>query len=226
MEDRRQEIDRRRHELAQRRKEQDARRKALDDRKHLYEQEAQLEEEERLLYEEEERLLREHERLDHLEFGLDFDEHSDNPSVACGQSGSTDSRSARSGSSDRSLVNAVVIAIGLIVIICAAFSWFGPLQTAFAFAGVGCLVVAVWRAFNDNERSFESLRVFITGVAFFWIGAVLIGMAQAISGVRWIGFLGNGILIVSGIIVCIYGFAGAFADDRNGDAGDNEIPND
>ena len=198
MENRRQELERRRRDLAERRIEQDARRKALDDRKHLYQQEVQLEEEERL--------LQEHERLDHLELGLEYDENE-----AAG--------AEETEAPDSSAIHAVLVAIGAVVILFAALSWFSALGNIFGIAGFACLVVAIWKAFKDEDRSVENLKIFLGGIAFFWGGAILIALCGAISDMRFPGFLsflnflsvlGNGILIISGIAVCIFGLSSAF----------------
>ena len=214
MEDRREEIERRRRDLAERRREHDARRKALDERKQLYQQEVQLEEEERRLNEDEERLLREHERLDHLEFGLEYEE-----------SGS-DSDEDDVEAEDSLPVHAFLIAIGVVVILFAAFSWFDALANIFGIAGFICLAAAIWRAFMDEERSVERLKVFLGGIAFFWAGALLIMLCGAISSIYFSGFFdflnflglfGNGILIVAGLVVCITGFVGVFSQNRHGE---------
>ena len=198
MENRRQELERRRRDLAERRIEQDARRKALDERKHLYQQEVQLEEEERL--------LQEHERLDHLELGLEYDENE-----AAG--------AEETEAPDSSAIHAVLVAIGAVVILFAALSWFSALGNIFGIAGFACLVVAIWKAFKDEDRSVENLKIFLGGIAFFWGGAILIALCGAISDMRFPGFLsflnflsvlGNGILIISGIAVCIFGLSSAF----------------
>ena len=211
MQNRREEIDRRRSDLAERQREQDSRRKALDERKHLYQQEVRLEEEERRLNEEEERLLQEHERLDHLELGLEYEEH-------------LDSDAEEIEEADSFPLHAALIAIGILVILFAAFSWFDPLGNIFGIAGFVCLVLAIWKAFKDEDRSVDNLRLFLGGIAFFWGGALLIALCGAISGIYISGFfsflnflsaLGNGILIIAGISVCIYGFAKSLQDRRS-----------
>ena len=198
MENRRQELERRRRDLAERRIEQDARRKALDERKHLYQQEVHLEEEERL--------LQEHERLDHLEPGLEYEENE-----AAG--------AEETEASDSSAIHAVLVAIGAVVILFAALSWFSALGNIFGIAGFACLVVAIWKAFKDEDRSVDNLKIFLGGIAFFWGGALLIALCGAISDIRFPSFLsflnflsllGNGILIISGIAVCIFGLSSAF----------------
>jgi hypothetical protein len=198
MQNRREDLDQRRRDLAERRQEQDARRKALDERKHLYQQEVQLEEEERL--------LQEHERLDHLELGLEYDENE-----AAG--------AEETEAPDSSAIHAVLVAIGAVVILFAALSWFSALGNIFGIAGFACLVVAIWKAFKDEDRSVENLKIFLGGIAFFWGGAILIALCGAISDMRFPGFLsflnflsvlGNGILIISGIAVCIFGLSSAF----------------
>ena len=206
MENRRQELERRRCDLAERRIEQDARRKALDERKHLYQQEVHLEEEEQRLVEEEERLLQEHERLDHLELGLEYEENE--------AAGAEETEASYS-----SAIHAVLVAIGAVVILFAALSWFSALGNIFGIAGFACLVVAIWKAFKDEDRSVDNLKIFLGGIAFFWGGALLIALCGAISDIRFPSFLsflnflsllGNGILIISGITVCIFGLSSAF----------------
>ncbi len=197
MENRRQELERRRRDFAERRIEQDARRKALDERKHLYQQEVHLEEEERL--------LQEHERLDHLELGLEYEENE-----AAG--------AEETEASDSSAIHAILVAIGAVVILFAALSWFSALGNIFGIAGFACLVVAIWKAFKDEDRSVDNLKIFLGGIAFFWGGALLIALCGAISDIRFPSFLsslnflsllGNGILIISGIAVCIFGLSSA-----------------
>ena len=205
MEDRREEIERRRRDLAERRREHDARRKALEERSLIYEQEVRLEEEERRLDEDEERLLQEHERLDHLESGLAYEE----------SGGGEDNSEAE----DPLPVHAFLIAIGVVVILFGAFSWFDALANIFGIAGFACLVVAIWKAFIEKERNVEHLKVFLGGIAFFWMGALLIMLCGAISSIHLTGFFdflnflalfGNGILIVTGLAVCVWGFVGVF----------------
>ena len=213
MQDRKEELERRRLELADRRREHEARRQDLEERRRLYQQEVQLEEEERRLAEEEERLLQEHERLDHLEFGLEYDEgHFSDPDIL--------------EESDSLPIPAVLIGIGVLVILFAAFSWFDALGNIFGIAGFVCLALAIWKAFRDEDRSVENLRVFLGGIAFFWGGALLIAVCGAISGIYFSGFfsflnvlslIGNAILIVAGLSVCIFGFVKAFAQGKQGE---------
>ena len=89
----------------------------------------------------------------------------------------------------------------------------------FGIAGFACLVVAIWKAFKDEDRSVDNLKIFLGGIAFFWGGALLIALCGAISDFRFPSFLsflnflsllGNGILIISGITVCIFGLSSAF----------------
>ena len=208
MQDTREELERRRHDLAERRKEQDARRRARDERKNLYQQEVQLEEEERRLAEEEELPLQEHERLDHLELSLDYEEtqapDSDTPEE-----------------NDSLPIPAFLIGIGVLVVIFASFSWFDTLGNIFGIAGFVCLALAIWKAFKDEDRSLQNLRIFLGGIAFFWGGALLIALCGALGSISYwsflsfLGFLGNAILIIAGLVVCIVGFVMAFSRDKH-----------
>ena len=216
MQNRREELERRRRDLEERRKEHYARRKALDERRRLYQQEVQLDEEERLLAEEEERLLLEHERLDYLESGLDYEE-------------SNVGDAAQVEPTESLPIHAFLIGIGILVILFAVFSWFSALGNMFGIAGFVCLIVAVWKAFSDEERNFESLRLFLGGIAFFWGGALLVAICGTISGIYFSGFfsflnflglLGNGILIVFGLSVCIFGFVKAFSHGEQDEVSD------
>ena len=217
MQDRKEELELRRQELAERRREHEARRRDLDERRKLYQQELQLEEEERRLADEQEQLIREHERLDYLELGLEYEDDAPDASEVAEDSAALP-------------VAAILIGIGILVILFAAFSWFDALGNMFGIAGFVCLVAAIWRAFSREDRSIENLRIFLGGIALFWGGAILIALCGAISGVHFgdgifsfmniLGLMGNGILIVAGLAVCIFGFVKAFTREEHGEVPD------
>ncbi len=194
MNERRRDLERRRQELAERQKVQDVRRRELEERKRLYQKEVELAKEECRLDEEEEWLLLEHERLDHLESGLEYEGEAETPAVAAVEV-------------EPSETNIFLIAAGLLIILLAILSLISVLEPIvtyiFGMGGIICFLIAIWRLFTESIEESGCFKMILVGIAFFVAGGALSLFFESI------GLLGNLILIALGVVICLFGFAGA-----------------